>query len=304
MQIYRDSPHEEVLWANDRVRIGTFHSRPEDADFATAGQVRAAPCLAFASRPVRIRWGKTRSLLADVDCVLLHNVGDEYRREAISRDGDRSVWFHFAPQALDEALQNNGFPVPADPRRPFDGLGWIPVDTESCTLRAALVRHLKADVAPDPIFVEEAALRILDSTLGNASRRRTDPLTAPTGHRDLAEAARETLSRRWEEPLQLDDVADAVDVSVFHLCRVFRRETGTTLHRHLRQIRLRHSLERVAESDSDLAAIAFDHGFSSHSHFTAWFGETFGMTPSAFRQKTSSRAIRELFFQAHGDPDD
>jgi AraC-like DNA-binding protein len=35
---------------------------------------------------------------------------------------------------------------------------------------------------------------------------------------------------------------------------------------------------------SDLTALAFDLGFSSHSHFSAAFRRAFGCTPSAFRE--------------------
>lgn len=290
MLTYRGSPHEEVLWASDRVRIGIFDARPDEPDFATAGQVVSAPSLVFAWRPVRIRWGRSRAHLADVDGVLLHNVGDEYRREALSREGDRSIWFHVAPAILSEALEAHGISAPGDPRRPFSTFGWVPVDDRSCVLYAALTRHLKSAGTPDPVFVEEAALRIFDRVLANASDRRLDPRGSTGDHRDLVQAARETLSARWEEPVHLEEVAGAVGVSVFHLCRVFRRTTGTTLHRHLLQIRLRRSLERVPEPAADLSAIAFDHGFSSHSHFTSWFRTTFGMTPSTFRRRVGGSA--------------
>lgn len=303
MLAYRNGPHEEVLWTSDRVRIGTFDARPDDPDFATAGQVVSAPCLVFAWRPVTIRWGTCRTLLADVDGVLLHNVGDEYRREALSREGDRSIWFHFAPAILSEALEAHGISDPGNPFRPFIGPGWVPVDDASCVLRAALAGHLRSGGAPDPVFVEEASLRIFARVLTNASRHRCDPPGTPADLRDLARAARETLSARWEEPLQLEAVADSVGVSVFHLCRVFRRQTGTTLHRHLLQIRLRRSLERVTEPDADLAAIAFDHGFSSHSHFTTWFRETFGMTPSTFRRRVGHSA-QELVPSTEGGATD
>jgi AraC family transcriptional regulator len=69
------------------------------------------------------------------------------------------------------------------------------------------------------------------------------------------------------------------------LCRSFRNVTGHTLHRQLTVLRLRASLEAVAERGQDLTHVALDHGFNSHSHFSAAFRREYGMTPSAWRAR-------------------
>ena len=109
-----------------------------------------------------------------------------------------------------------------------------------------------------------------------------------------AREARELLSSRWSEPLELDDVVAEVAASKHHLCRIFRSEMGTTMHRFLRTLRLRRSLEKVAEEGSDLSTVAFEHGFSSHSHFTSSFRKEFGMTPTAFRHRLGSGSPMDL----------
>lgn len=101
------------------------------------------------------------------------------------------------------------------------------------------------------------------------------------------------LAERFAEPLTLEEIATHAGVSVFHLCRSFRRWTGTTVHRYRNELRLRRSLEPVAEG-CELTRVALEHGYSSHSHFTAAFRKAFGVTPSAFRASASSRRIREL----------
>jgi AraC-like DNA-binding protein len=50
-------------------------------------------------------------------------------------------------------------------------------------------------------------------------------------------------------------------------------------------LRLRASLEAIAERSLDLTSVALDHGFSSHSHFTAAFRREWGMTPSDWRAR-------------------
>jgi AraC-like DNA-binding protein len=57
-------------------------------------------------------------------------------------------------------------------------------------------------------------------------------------------------------------------------------------------LRLRASLERVAEQRADLTSIALDLGFSSHSHFTDVFRREFGKTPSEFRKTVTEKTVR------------
>ena len=86
------------------------------------------------------------------------------------------------------------------------------------------------------------------------------------------------------ERVTLDDVARAVHVSPFHLARIFQQQTGVPVHRYLTQLRLRASLERLADGAGDLTAVALELGFSSHSHFTDAFRREFGHSPSEMRK--------------------
>ena len=72
--------------------------------------------------------------------------------------------------------------------------------------------------------------------------------------------------------------------SPFHLARVFRRETGIPVHRHLTRLRLSQALEELSGGHEDLTELALRIGFSSHAHFTSSFSRTFGVTPSEFRR--------------------
>jgi AraC-like DNA-binding protein len=64
------------------------------------------------------------------------------------------------------------------------------------------------------------------------------------------------------------------------------------------RLRLHASLERVAEPGSDLTAVALDLGFASHSHFTAAFRRSFGLTPSALRAQARARTLAGLRVRA------
>jgi AraC-like DNA-binding protein len=64
---------------------------------------------------------------------------------------------------------------------------------------------------------------------------------------------------------------------------VFRAETGFSVDRYHRALRLRAALERLPAHGGRLSALALDLGFSSHSHFSDTFRREFGVAPSAVR---------------------
>ena len=114
------------------------------------------------------------------------------------------------------------------------------------------------------------------------------------GDPDRPAAARGSPTSWLTAPRTLDEVARAVYASPFHLARIFQQQTGVPVHRYLTRLRLRASLERLADGTKDLTALALDLGFSSHSHFTDTFRREFGCTPSAVRHEPGRRTLREM----------
>lgn len=107
--------------------------------------------------------------------------------------------------------------------------------------------------------------------------------------RRYAEDAKELLQQRFREPLRLGDVAGALYVSTYHLCRVFKEETGMSIHRYLNQLRLRQALKELAQGDTALATLANDLGFCCQSHFTRAFRKEFGAPPGEVRRRVQAR---------------
>lgn len=102
--------------------------------------------------------------------------------------------------------------------------------------------------------------------------------------RQIAAAIDFVIGERFDGPLPLGELARAAGVSVFHACRAFRRATGTTIHAHLRERRLRHALGAVLDGQSSLATVAHACGFASHAHLTDSFRSRFAVPPSRLRR--------------------
>ena len=268
---------DEAICVAGSVRVGRFRRSPDHPEFRDSGPIQSDCCFAFPRAAVVIRHSGER-FVADPNVVTIYNRGQEYTREALTPGGDRSDWYGVADDVLREAVRVYD-PHAADARRP---LQWTHASVSAETY--FMQRRLFNDVYRGPVDamqVEETVLGIVDRVLTAAyGRERQRPTSR--AHRELATDAQCAVGRCLTGDLTLRDLASALRVSVFHLCRTFRAVTGQTIHSYRMQLRVRSALERV-EGASDLSAVALALGFSSHSHFTASFRRAFGVTPSGVR---------------------
>jgi AraC family transcriptional regulator len=152
-----------------------------------------------------------------------------------------------------------------------------------------LVQALERSAPRDPLAFETAVLGLLGEIVEEHARRRgVSPPAGSAGssraRRDYVEDAKALLQERFREKLHLEDIARALYVSTFHLCRLFKEETGVPIHHYLTRLRLREAVEPVLSGAADLGRQALELGFSSHSHFTAAFRQEFGMSPREVRR--------------------
>ena len=63
---------------------------------------------------------------------------------------------------------------------------------------------------------------------------------------------------------------------------------GTPLYRYQLRLRLVRALDLLAQYDN-LTTLALTLGFSSHSHFSAAFRQTYGRTPAEFQRSVDLR---------------
>jgi transcriptional regulator GlxA family with amidase domain len=145
----------------------------------------------------------------------------------------------------------------------------------------------------DRLEAHERLLAILRAAIGGTYRQNRSPARRSTGRAHLAIVGetRAELVRRMADPITLADLARSVHVSPYHLARVFRQETGRSIHELLRELRLRTALERLdGERRLNVGTVAAEVGFAGHSHFTAAFREAFGTPPSQFRSAVQGRS--------------
>lgn len=149
------------------------------------------------------------------------------------------------------------------------------------------VNALLRDVAVgsiDRLGIEEA----LCSALAPVER---PPLAHSRRERAVAEAITYAVELHHDRRLRLPDLAAAAGVSTFHACRAFRRVTGTSIHRHQQETRLRHALSLLLDTRMPLAQVALESGFANQGHFGNSFRRRFGLTPGKARTPDGRRHL-------------
>ncbi|MBS6210664.1 helix-turn-helix domain-containing protein [Proteus cibi] len=96
------------------------------------------------------------------------------------------------------------------------------------------------------------------------------------------------LSKWIEEHLgrviHLEELAAYSGYSLWHMQKIFKEITGTSLGKYIRQRRLAGAIHLLRTSERSIFDIALDFGFGSQSHFTYMFRKEYGITPFDFRQ--------------------
>jgi AraC family transcriptional regulator len=281
---------DAIVFATESVHIGAFRCPIRHPSFSDSGPIRNH-CFVFPRTPVVIQHRDDRAFAADPTLVTMYNKGQEYRRRPLSPDGDRCDWYAVTPEILRDALGEYDARAADDDEHPIR-FSFAPSDAGTYLLQREVFTAALGAKADHALAIEEAVLELLDRVLrsayAHASRRRHD--AAGRCASDLAHDACEVLGRRFAEPLALADIARDVGASLYHLCRAFRRTTGTTIHEYRNQLRLRSALDRLELRDCDLSQLALELGYSSHSHFTASFRRAFRVTPSNARRHISARS--------------
>ena len=104
-----------------------------------------------------------------------------------------------------------------------------------------------------------------------------------TGSARIVTLAREYIRKNAKAPIKLSDIAAAAGCSPRILQRRFQEVTGNTPIEELRQRRLEHVCEMLANTTTPIDLVGGFCGFSSNSNLKAAFKAQYGMSLSAYR---------------------
>jgi len=232
--------------------------------------------LVFPYRGIYMRHVGKDQAVADANHVLFFNASEGYQISHPVAGGDSSLSLTLADPILHELAPSA---ILSD--RAITGLRLQHqgIDPRAQAL-VALLRHGLDNRTIEPLEAENLTLTLVSRSLGP---RTSHECRATHGSRRLTDRVKVLLAsdlcRRWT----LAEIAAEIRGSPVYLTQVFQQVEGVPLYRYHLRLRLARALDLITRYD-DLSALAVDLGFSSHSHFSAAFRQTYGRSPSAFKQ--------------------
>jgi len=288
-----DQDESRPIYDESFFRIGQFRRGPQHPDFSGPHRTSGA-LMVFPRTSVTITFDGQEPVVADPNIVIFYNRGQVYSRNKLSEAGDLCDSFGFDSKLVADAIRPYDAHVEDRLAIPLS-FSHGPSDPNSYLLQRLVVDHILHHEPVDRLFVEESVLMVLKQVIDNRFRQHA-VLPAKTHNgpeKEIVEAIQKLLGTRFEQNLSLEEIAGQLNYSPFHLCRIFHKYTGESIHQYLKQLRLRASLEYITQSNADLTDLALRVGFASHSHFTEAFRKTFGAPPSNLRHPSRTQ-MRQL----------
>lgn len=249
------------------------HKSAEECSHATS--------LVFPYCGVYMRHLGRHDVVAESNQVVFFNAGESYRISHPVEGGDACL-----SVAIDEPLLREL--TPKEHLRDGTVLAFrelrLRIDPRAQAL-VALLRHSLMRKIAETLEAEALVLTLVRRALGE---RTSHLVRASAGRQKVVDRAKLVLSsdvaRRWT----LTEIAGEVGVSPVYLTQLFRQVEGMPLYRYQLRLRLARALDLLSEYD-DLSSLGMHLGFSSHSHFTSAFRQTYGRTPTEFQRSVRLR---------------
>lgn len=109
--------------------------------------------------------------------------------------------------------------------------------------------------------------------------------SSPSKKFEFLESVCEYLEEHFAEPIKLDQVAEHIKFSKFHVCKLFKEIKGMTLMEYLNHFRIIKSEWALLFREDSILDIAISHGFNNVNSYNRLFKKYNHCTPSEFRKK-------------------
>ena len=127
-------------------------------------------------------------------------------------------------------------------------------------------------------------------TILTESEDKEDLTTNPISLRNEVDSARmnkvfEYVMVKYQDEIQLRDVADLANMSESAFSRYFKKRTRRTFTQFLAEIRIEHACKLLMVDKQSVAEISFESGFNNLSNFNRQFKAIKKITPLTYRTK-------------------
>jgi AraC-like DNA-binding protein len=105
-----------------------------------------------------------------------------------------------------------------------------------------------------------------------------------TGNKRI-QTIHEFLMNHYKEDVNLENLAELVNMAEGSLCRFFKMQMGLTLFEYLNKLKIELACKLLMDDDLNIMEVCLDSGFNNLSHFNKQFRKINGVTPSEYRKR-------------------
>lgn len=92
------------------------------------------------------------------------------------------------------------------------------------------------------------------------------------------------ITEHFTTDISVDDVCANVGFSKYYFCKVFKKNTGISIHKYINECRINRAKELLSYSKLSISSIAVELGYKSSLTFLRNFQKSTEMTPSEYRR--------------------
>ena len=209
--------------------------------------------------------------------IMIIHPGEVHTGRCVGEDGCKYRMFYVHPTPLRELYQN----ISGKPEEALSFRNQIIEDNETAKLLHSL--HVAIENPQAPAIEKESRLIL---ALTHLLVRHATPrpfVTQETPNRKFVKMAKELIEDHYHDNVTLKEIALAVNISPFHLLRMFKEEIGLAPHAYLTQYRIRKAKHFLSKG-TPIVQVALQTGFCDQSQFSKRFKQIVGTTPGHFRK--------------------
>ncbi len=103
--------------------------------------------------------------------------------------------------------------------------------------------------------------------------------------RSILLQAKAYLNKHYHEAISLEDVAQALHISVYRLSHIFSEESDFTLFSYLTHLRMKRAITLLRGGELNVSEVAAAVGYTDSNYFSKAFKRCVGQSPSYFLRK-------------------
>lgn len=93
------------------------------------------------------------------------------------------------------------------------------------------------------------------------------------------------IEKNYDQNITLDTLANLLNVTEYHICRIFKNELSMRPFEYINKVRIQKSKEFLGDFSLKISDISKKTGFENENYFRSVFKQITGISPSAYRKK-------------------